>query len=114
VYGEEHAMGQSDVELLKTAIERKHGGTAWFARKVPIMARFEGGAFWAGIVYVFDLSGHPKADRVYAWAYRRGGGEMRFFASLHSDRINSPEGAVRSSVRAAGKAASTAARGTVG
>jgi hypothetical protein len=102
-------MGKSDVELLKTAIERKHGGAAWFARKVPIMTRFEGGAFWAGIVYVFDLGGHPKADRVYAWAYRLGGGEMRFFAMLHSDRINSPDAAVRSAVRAAGNAAATAA-----
>jgi hypothetical protein len=52
---------------LKLAVERTHGGTANFVQSVPVSDAGEGQEAWRGAVAVFDLSGHPKATRAYAW-----------------------------------------------
>jgi len=36
---------------------------------VPVKEVFGGKTVWDGNVEVFDLSGHPKAPRAYAWAH---------------------------------------------
>jgi len=38
-------------------------------KSVPIKEEFQGKTVWDGIVEVFDLSGHPRAFRAYAWAH---------------------------------------------
>jgi hypothetical protein len=45
---------------------------------------FRGQTVWHGEVEVFDLTGHPKAKRCYAWIHREGLGEQgeRFVAVL--------------------------------
>ena len=51
------------------------------------------------MVHVFDLTGRPTATRAYAWASPvEGSGKRRFFAVLHTDRINSPLEAVRAAI----------------
>jgi hypothetical protein len=48
------------------------------------------------VVHVFDLAGHPTATRAYAWSSPiEGSTKRRFFAVLHTVRINSPLEAVR-------------------
>jgi hypothetical protein len=48
------------------------------------------------MVHVFDVTGHPKATRAYAWSARiEGGDKRRFFAVLHQGGIKSPADAVR-------------------
>ena len=59
---------------------------------------------WEGVVHVFDLAGHPKAMRAYAWSSPVEGSTMRrFFAVLHTERINSPTEAVRAAIVAENK-----------
>jgi hypothetical protein len=36
----------------------------------PVHETFQGQTVWAGEVEVFDLVGHPKAKRCYAWAHK--------------------------------------------
>jgi hypothetical protein len=39
---------------------------------------------WEGMVHVFDLEGHPKATRAYAWSSPiEGSTKRRLFAVLH-------------------------------
>ena len=57
-----------ETDQLKDVVERKHGGSAQFARSVPVRETFEGKAVWEGMVHVFDLVGHPTATRAYAWS----------------------------------------------
>jgi hypothetical protein len=57
-------MMESD--QLGDAVQRMHGGTATLIRSVPIRETFEGKMVWEGVVYVFDLTGHPIATRAYA------------------------------------------------
>src|ERR1700730_10170474 len=84
---------------LKTAIESQHSGTATLAQSVPVLETFEGQAVWEGIVHVFDLEGHPKATRAYAWSSPiEGSTKRRFFAVLHIPPIVSPLDAVRAAI----------------
>jgi hypothetical protein len=84
---------------LKEAVERMHGGAASLLQTVPVRETFEGKAVWEGVVHVFDLTGHPTASRAYAWSSPiEGSTKRRFFAVLHTDRINSPLEAVRAAI----------------
>ena len=90
-----------ETDQLKDVVERKHGGSAQFARSVPVRETFEGKAVWEGMVHVFDLVGHPNATRAYAWSSPiEGSTKRRFFAVLHTTRINSPLEAVRAAIGA--------------
>jgi hypothetical protein len=90
-----------ETDQLKDVVERKHGGSAQFARSVPVRETFEGKAVWEGMVHVFDLVGHPTAPRAYAWSSPiEGSTKRRFFAVLHTTRINSPLEAVRAAIGA--------------
>jgi hypothetical protein len=54
---------------------------------------------WEGVVHVFDLTGHPKATRAYAWSSPiEGSDKRRFFAVLHQGPITSPVEAVRAAI----------------
>ena len=60
---------------------------------------FEGKVVWDGIVHVFDLEGHPKATRAYAWSSPIDNSDKRrFYAVLHLGRIRSPLDAVRAAI----------------
>lgn len=88
-----------DTTALKEAVENMHGGTATFAQSVPVKETWEGQTVWEGVVHVFDLIGHPKATRAYAWSSPiEGSTKRRFFAVLHTERINSPVEAVRAAI----------------
>lgn len=93
------ARPEIDIGDLKRAIETQHGGNATLAQSVPVTETFEGATVWEGVVHVFDLAGHPKASRAYAWSSPiEGSTKRRFFAVLHTDKINSPVAAVRAAI----------------
>ena len=84
---------------LKQAIESQHGGKATFLQSVPVRETHEGATVWEGVVQVFDLTGHPKASRAYAWSSPiEGSTKRRFFAVLHIPPIDSPVAAVRAAI----------------
>lgn len=86
-------------DQLREAVENMHGGTATLAQSVPVLETFDGKTVWEGVVHVFDLAGHPKATRAYAWSSPiQGSTKRRFFAVLHTQRINSPLEAVRAAI----------------
>jgi hypothetical protein len=60
---------------------------------------FEGQPVWEGVVHVFELEGHPKATRAYAWSSPiEGSDKRRFLAVLHMGPIHSPVDAVRAAI----------------
>ncbi len=84
---------------LKEAVENMYGGAATLAQSAPIRETFQGKVVWEGVVHVFDLIGHPTATRAYAWSSPiEGSTKRRFFAVLHTERINSPLEAVRAAI----------------
>jgi hypothetical protein len=87
------------LEDLQQAIESQHGGRATFVQSVPVKETHGGQTVWEGVVQVFDLAGHPKATRAYAWSSPiEGSDKRRFFAVLHQGAIKSPLDAVRAAI----------------
>jgi hypothetical protein len=79
--------------------ESQHGCMAVFAQSVPVKETFGGEAVWEGVVHVFKLTGHPKAQQAYAWPPPiEGSDKRRFFAVLHVPPITSPVEAVRAAI----------------
>lgn len=92
-------MIESDAGQLKEAVETQHGGIATLAQSVPVLETFEGQTIWDGFVHVFNLEGHPKATRAYAWSSPiEGSTKRRFFAVLHLEAIKSPQDTVRAAI----------------
>ncbi len=92
-------MNDGEKSQLREAVERMHGGSAMLAQSVSVRETFEGKTVWEGVVHVFDLTGHSTASRTYAWSSPiEGSTKRRFFAVLHTERINSPLEAVRAAI----------------
>jgi hypothetical protein len=88
-----------DPNQLKVAVERMHGCSATLSQSVPIKESHQGVIVWEGVVHVFDLKGHPKATRAYAWSSPiEGSDKRRFFAVLHQPPVTSPTEAVRAAI----------------
>jgi hypothetical protein len=84
---------------LQQVVEQMHTCKAALAQSVPVSETFEGSAVWEGVVHVFDLTGHPKATRAYAWSSPiEGSDKRRFFAVLHLPPVTSPVEAVRAAI----------------
>jgi len=53
--------------ILSGAIERIYHCKALYLRSVTVSESAAGRTLWDGVVYVFELIGHPVANRCYAW-----------------------------------------------
>lgn len=84
------------IQELQGAIKRLHGVDSSHVGSVSVVEKFQGQTVWDGKVEVFDIYGHPKADRAYAWAHETDNPDKpRYVTVLGVPPINSPELAVR-------------------
>ena len=82
---------------MQVAVSQLHNcGSVW-RETVPVHEVFKGETVWKGEVEVFDLTGHPKAKRCYAWSHLDGANDerTRFVAVLEIPPVESAETAVR-------------------
>jgi hypothetical protein len=87
------------IKSLQKAILDLHGCKATWIKSVPVKEVFEGETVWEGVVQVFDLRGHPKATRCYAWSHGLDNSKKRrFFAVLHQGVVDSPVKAVKAAI----------------
>lgn len=92
-------MIEESIEELAHVIESQHGGTAMLVQSIPVKDTYEGQTVWEGVVHVFDLEGHPRATRAYAWSSQiEGSTKRRFFAVLHIPPVTSAVEAVRAAI----------------
>jgi hypothetical protein len=92
-------MTEVDATELQQAVEAMHNCVATLAYTVPVKEEFDSGVIWIGLVYVFDLKGHPNAARAYAWSSPiEGSDKQRFFAVLKLPPVESPIDAVRAAI----------------
>ena len=86
-------------EELRDVIRHLHGVESKHVESVPIKETFQGKTVWEGIVEVFDLIGHPKAPKVYAWAYETENPKKpKHVIVLHLGPVTSPLLAVRAAI----------------
>jgi len=86
------------IQELRETIQRLHGAEATHVESVAVKETFQGKTVWEGIVEVFDLHGHPKASRVYAWSHNMDGPQKRHVTVLHVAPITSAVEAVRAAI----------------
>src|SRR5258706_12548086 len=92
-------MKASELDDLTAAIESQHGGTATFVHEMPVTETWQGKTVWDGVVSVFDLTGHPQANRAYAWSEPiDGSNKRRFFTVLELPPVDSALMAVKASI----------------
>jgi hypothetical protein len=87
------------IEELQDVIRHLRGVEARHVESVPIKEQFQGKTVWEGIVEVFELIGHPKAPKLYAWAYETENPKRpRHVTVLHIPPVISPLLAVRAAI----------------
>ena len=88
------------VEELQAAILNLHGCTSTYIESVPVHEEFQGETVWQGEVEVFEIEGHPKAKRAYAWGHATGEDDQarRYVAVLELPPVDSPQTAVKAAV----------------
>jgi hypothetical protein len=81
---------------LARVIQAQHGVASTFVKSVRVHRATGNRADWDGLVHVFDLTGHPRAARAFAWASPiSGGAKPRYFAVLQDGQIATPLQAVK-------------------
>jgi len=96
---------QDYLAKLAAAITQLHNCGAAYRETVLVNEIFESQTVWKGEVEVFDLAGHPKASRAYAWSRRdevRDETE-RYVTVLELAPVTSPLTAVRAAIMADAK-----------
>lgn len=85
---------------LKAKIRLLHGCEGTHRETVPVKEVFLGETVWEGEVEVFDLSGHAKAKRCYAWGYtnEKYPDKLDVIAVLEIPPVVSPVTAVRAAI----------------
>lgn len=85
---------------LQKAIRDLHGCDSSWVRSEPVHETFQGQTVWEGVVEVFALTGHPKAELAYAWCHETDPGGLRYVAVLGVPPVNSAQDAVRAAIAA--------------
>ncbi len=90
----------SYIHELRDVIHKLHRAKAHHIQSVSVTETFQGQTVWDGVVEVFDLTGHPKANRIYAWAHLTDDPKQpkRFVTVLHIPPVVSPQTAVRAAI----------------
>jgi hypothetical protein len=83
---------------LLEVIRRKYGVEAFYVLTVPVTEIHDGETVWSGDVSVFNLRGHPEAQRCYAWSYMDDNNLEQFSVVLGIPPVISAHAAVRSSI----------------
>ena len=90
------------IARVQVAVSQLHNCGSTWRETVPIHEIFRGQTVWKGEVEVFDLNGHAKAKRAYAWSHREGENDEgeRFVTVLEIPPVESAVTAVRASILA--------------
>jgi hypothetical protein len=88
------------IQELGKVIHRLHGAKAHHLESVPVKESFQGQTVWEGIVEVFQLTGHPRTDKAYAWIHDTDdpAHPKRHVTVLHIPPVVSPQTAVQAAI----------------
>ena len=86
------------LDELRRAIESLHDCSVSHSGSAPVKEEFQGQTVWKGQVEIFDVTGHPKATRCYAWEHDIDSGGTKYRAVLELPPVNSPTTAVRAAI----------------
>lgn len=88
---------------LQNAIRRLNGCESNYVETVTVsqsFVSFRDNTVWQGDVAVFEIYGHPKAQRAYAWSSTADNEETRYVVVLGISPVSSAETAVQAAIAA--------------
>jgi hypothetical protein len=88
---------------LQNAIRRLNGCESKYVETVTVSQSFQSfqqNTFWQGDVAVFEVYGHAKAQRAYAWSSTADNEETEYIVVLEIPPVSSPETAVQAAFAA--------------
>ena len=83
------------LEVLEGVIVKLHGCEASPVETVEVEEVHQGKTVWQGEVEVFELTGHARAKRCYAWGLPDESGTLQIVTLLELPPVNSALMAVR-------------------
>jgi len=86
----------------REAIKATHGVDSQFVKSAPVHLVWEGKSIWKGIVDLFELIGHPKAEHCYAWRFYDDH-QWRYTTVLDIPPVKSAETAVQVAIAASAR-----------
>jgi hypothetical protein len=88
------------IKKLQKAIRDLHGCESQYLETVEVTETFRGKTVWQGDVEVFQIRGHPKANRAFAWSHVAGTNdqETKYITVLELPPVTSPETAVKAAI----------------
>ena len=89
------SKSKNELFLLQDVIKQLHKCEAIHEKTVFVDEKFQGNAIWQGEIEVFELIGHPKAKRCFAWLHEEERKGVRPIALLDRWPVNSPQAAIR-------------------
>jgi len=95
-------MQREVIEEQIRAIKAVHGATARHVESVPVREVFRKLVAWEGVVEVYDIVGHPRAKRCYAWTIEDDG-QLKTTTVLEIPPVDSPQTAVKIAIAAQSK-----------
>ena len=101
------ANKEAYIVTLQKVIRDQHGCGSTHVATVPVHEVYQGQTVWRAEVEVFELEGHAKARRCYAWSHldKPDDSDERLVAVLEIPPVVSPETAVQETTVADAKAA---------
>ena len=78
----------------REAIKATHGVDSQFVESTPVHLMWEGKSIWKGIVDLFELVDHPKAEHCYAWRFYNDR-QWRYTTVLEIPPVIGPQSAVK-------------------
>ena len=97
------------IEHLRTAVQVTSRRHARHIESVPVVEMMGDKTVWEGVVEVFQISGHAKAERCYAWSYGEGKGKQ-LVTILEIPPVTDAVTAVRASIMAAARGTASPAK----
>ena len=88
---------------LQNAIRRLNGCESKYVETVTVsqpFLSFRYNTVWQGDVAVFEVYGHPKAQRAYAWSSMADNEEAKYVVVLEIPPVSSPQTAVQAAMAA--------------
>ena len=98
-----NALSDDYIERLQNAIRKSNHCESKYIETVTVSESFQSfqhDTNWQGDVAVFEICGHPQAQRAYAWSCAPIKEEMRYVVVLEIPPVNSPQTAVQAAIAA--------------
>lgn len=91
------------IERLQNAIRQLNHCESRYIETVTVsesVRSFQHNTNWQGNVAVFEICGHPKARKAYAWSCLLLNQKVRYVVVLEVPPVNSPQAAVQAAITA--------------